>query len=87
MLEFLHEGNSRKILAVLGKDFAVNILLRKVIIPTMLTFTYFVFIGPFSIFAKIFSRKMLNQKTLADQTFWIPIDSKDTDPAKLLRQS
>lgn len=69
------------------KDFAVNILLRKVIIPMMLTFTYFAVIGPFSILAKIFSRKMLNQNSLTDKTFWIETSGHEPDPVKLVRQS
>jgi hypothetical protein len=69
------------------KIFLVNTVLRKIFIPVILFLIYVFGVGGFSLLAKVFARKMLNQTSLKEKTFWIKTSGNEPVPEKLLRQS
>lgn len=68
------------------RAFAVEIVLRKALIPVVLTLTYIFAIGPSSVFARIFVRNRLYGVKKNDLTWWRIVEIQD-DPDKCLRQS
>lgn len=70
-----------------GQDFLVDLILRKTLIPIFLFLTYFVAFGLGKLFAMVFARSLVRNKSLKDASFWVTAEGYDPDIEKAKRQS
>lgn len=69
------------------KAFMVEVVLRRILIPGMLTLAYVFGVGPSSLFARLFLRRRLVTSRIDDESFWKSASGNEPDRAKCLRQS
>lgn len=69
------------------KNWVTNTLLAKIIIPIILTFIYFLVLGPTSVIAKIFFRKHLSKTANSTEANWSSVQENIDTLAELKKQS
>ena len=69
------------------RTFMVEVVLRKMLIPAVLTISYFVGVGLSAMFVRVFMRKKLHAARVDDQTWWKEAGGNEADREKCLRQS
>ncbi len=69
------------------KNFVVNVLFQKFLVPAALIFIYFFVVGPTSIFARLFFRKALNHSVKTLDSSWGQAEGYNPSLEDSLKQS
>lgn len=69
------------------QEFAVNVVLHRILIPFTMFVTYFVFFGLASVILRVFARSSFRPNYIEKGSYWIASEGNEPDLERAKRQS